>query len=59
MFMLYVLKGVGAGAVIAVTELWASGDYLLAVLAVPMLLTMWYATRLYARRRARSPGDHA
>ena len=56
MMFLYVLKGVGASAVIAVTELWATGEWLLAVLAVPMLLTMWYATRQYARRRARPGG---
>jgi len=57
--LVYVLKIVGFGAVIAVTELWASGECLLAVAAIPMLVTMWYATRLHARRRARSPGGRS
>lgn len=51
--LLYVLKVLGLAAATAVAELWASGQCALAVAALPMLLTMWYATRLYARRRAR------
>ncbi len=56
MILLYSLKATGALAVIAVTELWATGDGGIAALAVPMLISMWYATRLYARRRARPGG---
>ncbi len=52
MILLYSLKVVGLMAVAAVTMLWAAGDCLLATMAVPMLVTMWYATRLHARRRA-------
>lgn len=51
--LLYVLKIVGFMAVTAVAELWARGDCFVALLAVPMLLAMWYATRQRARRRAR------
>lgn len=52
MILLYSLKVTGFMAVIAVTELWATGDCLLGLAALPMLFLMWYATRLYARRRA-------
>lgn len=52
MILLYALKVTGLMAVTAVAELWATGDCLVAVAAIPMLLTMWYATRLYAHRRA-------
>lgn len=57
MMFLYVLKGLGLVAATAAAELWASGQCFLAVGAVPMLGSMWYATRLYARRRTR--GDPA
>ncbi len=50
--LLYVLKVTLSAATIAVVALWESGDCLLGLLAVPMLLTMWYAIRLHARRRA-------
>lgn len=56
MILLYSLKVTGFMAATAVAELWATGDCLLAVLALPMLITMWYATRQYARRRARPGG---
>ena len=58
MILLYSLKVTGLMAATAVAELWATGDCLLAVAALPMLLSMWYATRQYARRRAR-PGGQA
>lgn len=51
--LLYVLKVLGLVAVTAVIWLWESGNGLIALGAIPMLLSMWYATRLYARRRAR------
>ena len=54
MVLLYTLKVVGIMAATAVAELWASGQRAVAVAALPMLVMMWYATRLYAaRRRAR------
>lgn len=58
MILLYALKVTGLMAATAVAELWATGDCLLAVLALPMLTTMGYATRQYARRRAQSGGRH-
>lgn len=54
--MLYALKLTGFMAVTAVAELWASGDCLISLAALPMLLLMWYATRQRARRRARGSG---
>lgn len=54
--LLYALKVTGFMAVTAVAELWATGDCLVALLALPMLATMWYATRQRARRRARGSG---
>jgi len=57
MFLVYALKVTGAAAFLATSELLVSGEAI-AVAAVPMLLTMWYATRLYARRRTRA-GDGA
>lgn len=56
MILIYTLKATGLLAVTAVAELWASGDCLVAMLALPMLLAMWYATRLRARRRALGSG---
>jgi len=56
-FLLYALKGTGAAAFVAASELLVSGQAI-AVAAAPMLLTMWYATRLYARRRTLA-GDRA
>lgn len=55
MLALYVLKGLGLVAATAVAELWAHGDLRgpLVLLAIIMLVSMWYATRLRARRRAR------
>lgn len=53
MMLVLALKVVWAGAVIAVTELLASGDCLLALLFFPLLVLMWVATRQRARRRAR------
>lgn len=51
--MVYVLKGTGLLALWATGELWAAGDCLLALAAVPTLVTMWIVTRRYAHRRAR------
>lgn len=56
MILLYALKATGFMAATAVAELWATGDCLAALAALPMLITMWYATRLHARRRARPGG---
>ncbi len=50
--MICALKVVLTAATMAVVALWETGNCLLGLLAVPMLLTMWYATRLHARRRA-------
>lgn len=55
--MIALLKVTFSAATIAVVWLWESGDCLLGIIAVPMLLTMWYATRLRARRRARGSGS--
>ncbi len=57
MILIYALKITGLMAATAVAELWASGDCLLAVMAVPMLISMWYATRLHASRRAPPGGS--
>lgn len=54
MILLYCLKTVGLFAAFAVTELFASGNCLLGLAALPMLLAMWWSTRQYARRRARA-----
>lgn len=51
--MMFALKCLSLAAVTAVAWLWESGDYWLALGALPMLASMWFATRLYARRRAR------
>lgn len=56
MTLLFALKTTGVAAAAATTELWAAGDYVIAAGAVPMLASMCYATRLYARRRARRSG---
>lgn len=56
MTLLYALKGTWAAATFATSELVVSGQCAIAVVAVPALLTMWYATRQYARRRARESG---
>ena len=52
MFLVYSLKVTGASAVFAAGELATHGDRAAAVAAIPMLFSMWYATRLHARRRA-------
>lgn len=57
MFLLYTLKVIGVLAVTAVAELWALGHGLTAFMALPMLASMWYATRLYDARRRRARGD--
>lgn len=51
MFLLYAAKGLGLPAAIAVAYVWGSGDAV-AALGVPMIVLMWYATHLRARRRA-------
>lgn len=53
MIVLYVLKATGVLVVAATAELWADGQALVAAGALPMLASLWLATRLYARRRAR------
>lgn len=56
--MIVVAKLVGAAGLGAVWELWSMGDCLPCVLMVLTLISMWYATRLYARRRA-PPGGRS
>lgn len=53
MFMLYSLKVVGVMAATAVAELWHEGQTALVIASLPMFVTMGFATRQYARRRAR------
>lgn len=50
--LLYISKGLGFSAAIAVAYIWESGDCAVAVLGLPMLVLMGYATHLRARRRA-------
>ncbi len=57
MILLYALKITGLMAATAVAELWANGDCWISIAALPMLATMAYATRQYARRRARESGS--
>lgn len=52
MFLIYVLKVCGVGAIAVVLDFAATGDCILVALGVPMLALMWYATHLHARRRA-------
>ncbi len=56
MILLYALNGTGLMAATAVAELWAAGDCLPGTTGLLALITMWYATRQYARRRARPGG---
>lgn len=51
--LVYALKATGVAALAAASELWANGQHFIAFAAIPMLLTMWWATRQHARRRAR------
>ncbi len=53
MAVIFVLKATVSAATIAVVGLVETGDCLLALAFVPALGTLWYATRLRARRRAR------
>lgn len=57
MFLVYTLKVVGFLAAIAVVWLLESGDRLLALAALPMLITMWLASRQRAQRRARRDAE--
>ena len=50
MILLYALKATGLAAAWAAFELAANGQCAAALMALPMLAVMWYATRLYQRR---------
>lgn len=53
MILLYALKVTGLAAAVTVTEILQQGHTILAVAALPTLVSMWFATREHARRRAR------
>ena len=54
--MVAALKITGFLTAAAVAWVWETGNYGLALAAVPTLLMMTVATRQYARRRARERG---
>ncbi len=51
--MIVVLKVLGLAGVTAVIALIETGEYCYALLIVPGLIVMWFATRQRAKRRAR------